>query len=150
VVVVRAVVVVVVVVAVVDCAAEEERPACFPFCRMRESAGMKSLSPERRTAQSYLCDGRQCATEGNVRREATRSPSLVWRGSAARQFEDGAAVRPRHRREVHHLDGELDVDALLLRPRRRHHVHLHAAGSGARGGVDTEPGGGGPSASGRR
>ena len=57
--------VVVVVVAVVDSAAEEERPACFPFCRMRESAGMKSLSPERRTAQSYLCDGRQCATEGN-------------------------------------------------------------------------------------
>ena len=148
--VVRAVVVVVVVVAVVDCAAEEERPACFPFCRMRESAGMKSLSPERRTAQSYLCDGRQRAAEGNVRREATRSPSLVWRGSAAREFEDGAAVRPRHRREVHHLDGELDVDALLLRPRRRHHVHLHAAGSGARGGVDTEPGGGGPSASGRR
>jgi len=54
-----------VVAAVVDSAAEEERPACFPFCRMRESAGMKSLSPERRTAQSYLCDGRQCATEGN-------------------------------------------------------------------------------------
>ena len=44
---------------VVDSAAAEERPACFPFCRMRESAGMKSLSPERRTAQSYLCDGRQ-------------------------------------------------------------------------------------------
>ena len=57
--------VVVVVAAVVDSAAEEERPACFPFCRMRESAGMKSLSPERRTAQSYLCDGRQCATGGN-------------------------------------------------------------------------------------
>ena len=51
--------VVVVVVVVVDSAAAEERPACFPFCRMRESAGMKSLSPERRTAQSYLCDGRQ-------------------------------------------------------------------------------------------
>ena len=70
---VRAVEVVVVVVVkaaaaaalVVDSAAAEERPACFPFCRMRESAGMKSLSPERRTAQSYLCDGRQCATEGN-------------------------------------------------------------------------------------
>ena len=51
--------VVVVVVVVWDSAAAEERPACFPFCRMRESAGMKSLSPERRTAQSYLCDGRQ-------------------------------------------------------------------------------------------